>query len=142
MLMGWMGATTRWRTMPWMVTFFFILVVPLGLVHITLVILQPVAVGHWCTVCLAAASLMLLMIPLAVDEIENRLTAIDAGIAESLWGAAGAAERESMLASARGNLHPYAASMQREAFEDLIRRQALSTSRQKQGIPHLSLFYL
>jgi hypothetical protein len=69
MLMGWMGGTTRWRTMPWMVTFFFILVVPLGLVHITLVILQPVAVGYWCTVCLAAAALMLLMIPLAVDEV-------------------------------------------------------------------------
>jgi hypothetical protein len=69
MLMGWMGAVTRWRTMPWMVTFFFILVVPLGLTHIVLVILQPVAVGHWCTLCLAAASVMLVMIPLTVDEV-------------------------------------------------------------------------
>lgn len=69
MLMDWMGAVTRWRTMPWMVTFFFILVVPLGLTHIVLVILQPVAVGHWCTLCLAAASIMLIMIPLTVDEV-------------------------------------------------------------------------
>ena len=69
MLMGWMGGKERWRTMPWMVVFFFVLVVPLGLVHITLVILQPVAVGHWCTICLAAAFVMLLMIPLAVDEV-------------------------------------------------------------------------
>ncbi|MGH9628041.1 MAG: vitamin K epoxide reductase family protein [Bryobacteraceae bacterium] len=69
MLMGWMGGVTRWRTMPWMVTFFFILVVPLGLTHIVLVILQPVAVGHWCTLCLAAASIMLVMIPLTVDEV-------------------------------------------------------------------------
>jgi hypothetical protein len=69
MLMGWMGGRERWRTMPWMVTFFFILVVPLGLVHIALMILQPVAVGHWCTLCLAAAFVMLLMIPLAVDEV-------------------------------------------------------------------------
>jgi hypothetical protein len=69
MLMGWMGAVTRWRTMPWMVTFFFILVVPLGLTHIVLVMLQPVAVGHWCTLCLAAASIMLIMIPLTVDEV-------------------------------------------------------------------------
>ena len=69
MLMGWMGGKSRWRTMPWMVTFFFILVVPLGLVHITLVILQPVAVGYWCTLCLAAAFVMLLMIPFAVDEV-------------------------------------------------------------------------
>jgi len=69
MLMGWMGGRERWRTMPWMVTFFFILVVPLGLTHIVLVILQPVVVGHWCTLCLAAAFVMLLMIPLAVDEV-------------------------------------------------------------------------
>jgi len=69
MLMGWMGGKSRWRTMPWMVLFFFILVVPLGLVHIVLVILQPVAVGYWCTLCLAAAFLMLCMIPFAVDEV-------------------------------------------------------------------------
>jgi hypothetical protein len=69
MLMGWMGGVTRWRTMPWMVTFFFILVVPLGVTHIVLVILQPVAVGYWCTLCLAAASVMLIMIPLTVDEV-------------------------------------------------------------------------
>ena len=68
-LMGWMGGITRWRSMPWMACFFFVLVVPLGLVHITLVILQPVVVGHWCTLCLAAASVMLMMIPMAVDEV-------------------------------------------------------------------------
>jgi hypothetical protein len=69
MLMGWMGSTNRWRTMPWMVLFFFILVVPLGLVHVVLVTLQPVVVGYWCTLCLAAAFLMLCMIPFAVDEV-------------------------------------------------------------------------
>lgn len=68
-LMGFMGGTSRWRTMPWMVTFFGILVVPLGVAHVVLVILQPVAVGTWCTFCLATAFLMLLMIPLAVDEV-------------------------------------------------------------------------
>lgn len=34
-LMGAMGSASRWRTMPWMVTFFFILVVPLGGVSIS-----------------------------------------------------------------------------------------------------------
>jgi hypothetical protein len=69
MLMAWMGGKTRWRSMPWMVTFFFILVVPLGIVSIVLVILQPVSVGHWCTLCLATAALMLVMIPFTVDEV-------------------------------------------------------------------------
>lgn len=68
-LSGYMGDQRRWRTMPWMVLMFGILVIPLGLTHIVLVVLQPVAVGAWCTLCLAAASLMLLMIPLAVDEV-------------------------------------------------------------------------
>jgi hypothetical protein len=34
-----------------------------------LVILQPVAVGHWCTLCLATAFIMLVMIPFTVDEV-------------------------------------------------------------------------
>lgn len=68
-LMGWMGSPSRWRTMPWMVTFFGILVIPLGLVHIFLVISQPVVVGTWCTLCLLAAAIMLPMIPLEVDEV-------------------------------------------------------------------------
>lgn len=68
-LMGYMGSTMRWRTMPWMVAFFGIAVIPLGLVSITLVILQPVAVGTWCTLCLITAAAMLVMMPLTVDEI-------------------------------------------------------------------------
>lgn len=68
-LMGWMGSPSRWRTMPWMVTIFGILVIPLGLVHIFLVISQPLVVGYWCTFCLLAALIMLPMIPLEVDEV-------------------------------------------------------------------------
>lgn len=68
-LMGFMGDRRRWRTMPWMVTFFGILVVPLGIVSITLIILQPLAVGFWCTPCLIAAAAMLVMITLTLDEV-------------------------------------------------------------------------
>lgn len=68
-LMGFMGSPSRWRTMPWMVTFFGILVIPLGLVHIFLVISQPLTVGAWCFFCLIAAGVMLPMIPLEIDEV-------------------------------------------------------------------------
>lgn len=68
-LMGWMGSVARWRTMPWMVLFFGILIVPLGLTHIILVISQPVFVNQWCTLCLLAAVIMLPMIPLTLDEV-------------------------------------------------------------------------
>lgn len=68
-LMGFMGSPSRWRTMPWMVALFGILVIPLGLVHIFLVISQPLTVGAWCFFCLMAASIMLPMIPLEIDEV-------------------------------------------------------------------------
>lgn len=68
-LMGFMGDKRRWRTMPWMVTIFGILVVPLGIVSITLIVLQPIAVGAWCTPCLVAAAAMLIMVSLTLDEV-------------------------------------------------------------------------
>jgi hypothetical protein len=68
-LSGFMGGRNRWRTMPWMVVMFGLLVVPLGIVSIVLVILQPVAVGAWCTLCLVTAAAMLIMISPALDEI-------------------------------------------------------------------------
>ncbi|MER9252210.1 NAD-dependent epimerase/dehydratase family protein [Mesorhizobium sp. M0598] len=68
-LMGAMGTATRWRTMPWMVTFFFILVVPLGGVSIFFIIIQPIMIGTYCTLCLIAAAAMLVMIPLTLDEV-------------------------------------------------------------------------
>jgi uncharacterized membrane protein len=68
-LMGYMGMSNRWRTMPWMVAFFGILVIPLGVISIVLIILQPVSVGFWCSVCLLTAVAMLVMIPLTLDEV-------------------------------------------------------------------------
>jgi len=87
MLMGWMGGKERWRSMPWMVTFFFILVVPLGMVSITLIILQPLAVGSWCSVCLFTALVMLTMIPFAVDEVVATLQFLKRSVHEGkpLW---------------------------------------------------------
>lgn len=68
-LMGFMGDKARWRTMPWMVMFFGILVVPVGAVSVILIILQPLAVGAWCSLCLLAAVAMLAMIPATLDEV-------------------------------------------------------------------------
>lgn len=68
-LMGFMGDRARWRTMPWMVTFFGILVVPLGTVSVILIVLQPLSVGAWCSLCLLASIAMLIMIPATLDEV-------------------------------------------------------------------------
>ena len=62
-LMGVMGDRRRWRTMPWMVAMFGIVVVPLGVVSIYFIVIQPIVIGTWCTLCLVTAVAMLVMIP-------------------------------------------------------------------------------
>jgi nucleoside-diphosphate-sugar epimerase/uncharacterized membrane protein len=68
-LAGLIGGRRRWRTMPWMVLLFGLFIIPPGVTSIVLVILQPVSVGAWCTLCLAASVAMLLMVPPALDEV-------------------------------------------------------------------------
>jgi len=68
-LMGFMGDRARWRTMPWMVAIFGVLVVPVGIVSIMLVMSQPILVGQWCTACLITALSMLIMVALTLDEV-------------------------------------------------------------------------
>ena len=68
-LTGIIGSTARWRTMPWLVILFGILIVPLGVVSITFIVIQPIVIGTWCTLCLIAAAAMLLQIPYSLDEL-------------------------------------------------------------------------
>jgi hypothetical protein len=68
-LMGCKGNMRRWYSMPWIVVGFGILVVPLGLISVLLIILQPVAVGNWCSLCLLTAMCMLVMITFTIDEV-------------------------------------------------------------------------
>ncbi|MFG0284298.1 MAG: vitamin K epoxide reductase family protein [Phycisphaerales bacterium JB039] len=65
---GAIGSRRRWRTMPWIVVIFAILVGPLGAVSIGLVIAQPVLYDAWCTLCLATALISTVMIGPAMDE--------------------------------------------------------------------------
>lgn len=69
LLMAVMGDKRRWRTMPWMVLAFVMLVVPLGVVSIFFIIIQPISIGTWCTLCLIAALAMVVMIPYSLDEL-------------------------------------------------------------------------
>ncbi|NMG15339.1 SPW repeat domain-containing protein [Aromatoleum bremense] len=66
---GIIGDKRRWRTLPWLVLLFGVLIVPLGAVSIFFIIIQPVVIGTWCTLCLVAAAAMLLQIPYSFDEI-------------------------------------------------------------------------
>jgi hypothetical protein len=65
---GVIGGTRRWRTMPWIVILFGLLVGPFGLVSLLLVVAQPVFYHGWCTLCLCSAAISVLMIGPAMDE--------------------------------------------------------------------------
>ncbi len=68
LVMTFMGGKDRWRTMPWMVLALAFLILPLGIVSIYFVIVQPIVIGTWCTLCLLTALAMALMIPYSLDE--------------------------------------------------------------------------
>lgn len=63
------GGRDRWRSLPWAVILFGFMIIPSGVTSITLVMLQPIGVGAWCTICLITAFIMLIMVPPAVDEV-------------------------------------------------------------------------
>lgn len=63
------GSTRRWQFRPWIVVLFGLDVFPLGIVSVTLVILQGILVGAWCFPCLVTASLSLVLVFLAWDEV-------------------------------------------------------------------------
>ncbi len=68
-LTGLIGSARRWRTMPWLVVLFGVMIVPLGVVSLTFIIIQPILLGTWCALCLIAAAAMLLQIPYSLDEL-------------------------------------------------------------------------
>jgi hypothetical protein len=68
-LLGFMGGRARWRTAPCAVLAYLLLVLPLGATSILLVISQPIIVKSWCSLCLFAATCLLISVPLAVHEL-------------------------------------------------------------------------
>ena len=68
-LTGMIGSRRRWRTMPWLVILFGIMIVPLGAVSIFFIIIQPIMIGTWCTLCLIGAAAMVVQIPYSFDEL-------------------------------------------------------------------------
>ena len=68
-IVGLIGSVKRWRTMPWLVLLFGMMIVPLGAVSITFIIIQPLVIGTWSTLALIGAAAMLVQIPYSLDEL-------------------------------------------------------------------------
>lgn len=68
-LLGWQGDSKRWAKLPWLVCLFGFLVIPVSVISIGLIILQPLVVGAWCSLCLATAFFMSIMILFTAPEL-------------------------------------------------------------------------
>ena len=68
-LTGIVGSRMRWRTMPWLVVLFGLMIAPLGITSIFFIIIQPVVIGTWSTIALIGAAAVLVQIPYSLDEL-------------------------------------------------------------------------
>lgn len=68
-LVGAIGSARRWRTMPWLVVLFGIMIVPLGAISIFFIVIQPIMIGTYSTLALIAAAAMVWQIRYSLDEL-------------------------------------------------------------------------
>ncbi len=68
-LTGLVGSRRRWRTAPWLVLLFGLMIVPLGITTILLIVIQPVVLGTWSTLALVGGAAVLVQIPYSLDEL-------------------------------------------------------------------------
>jgi nucleoside-diphosphate-sugar epimerase len=92
-LTGIVGSRMRWRTMPWLVVLFGLMIAPLGVVSVFFIVIQPILIGTWSTLALLAAAVMLVQIPYSLDEllaalqfVRRRMRAGQNGLSVFLFG--------------------------------------------------------
>lgn len=68
-----LGSNQRWKTHPWIVILFGINVYPVGIVSLILVTLQATVVKEWCLLCLLSASVSIILMFLAYDEVRSAI---------------------------------------------------------------------
>lgn len=62
------GGPARWRTQPWTCLALGAVLSTGAAVSLILIVIQPVVVDHWCTLCLCSAAVSLSLFALGIDE--------------------------------------------------------------------------
>lgn len=88
-LLSLVGGEDRWRTAPWTVLAFGFVILSGALVSVALVLIQPLVVGAWCTLCLTSAAISFLIFGLGIDEPRAALQHLlrVRGLGGSVWRA-------------------------------------------------------
>ena len=63
------GSTRRWQYRPWLVIVFGLDIIPVGGVSAILVLIQAFVLGEYCFLCMVTATISLLLIYFAYDEV-------------------------------------------------------------------------
>lgn len=86
------GGEDRWRSAPWTVLALGFVIVGGAAVSVALVIVQPVVVGAWCTLCLVSAAVSFAIFglgvkePLAALQHLKRVRASGGSVRQAFWG--------------------------------------------------------
>jgi Vitamin K epoxide reductase family len=86
------GGHQKWRTMPWTVLAFGVVILSGALVSVLLILMQAFLVGAWCTLCLASAAISLAIFalgyrePLAGLRYLQRVRGSGGSAWRALWG--------------------------------------------------------
>lgn len=86
------GDRNRWYTAPWTVISFGLIIFPAAAVSVVLLMVQPIFVGSWCTLCVVSALVSFVICGLGADEVLATLQYLkrvrDSGdsLIRALWG--------------------------------------------------------
>jgi hypothetical protein len=100
-VLSFIGGQARWRTMPWASIALGFIVGFGAVVSVVLMIVQPVFVGAWCTLCLASAFVSFTVAGPGLAELLaslqhlRRVCAEGGPVWHSLWGLGGAGRKGS-----------------------------------------------
>lgn len=78
-VLGLIGSTRRWRTLPWLVMLFGLNAAAVTLVGLALIVVQAAVVHAWCLLCIATAVLSLVMFLMAWPEVRLSAAVIARG---------------------------------------------------------------
>ena len=93
-VLSFIGGRSRWRTMPWTVLAFGLVIFSGAGVSMALMIIQPLVAGAWCTLCLVSALISLTLCgwgadePLAALQHLQRVRLQGGSVWRAFWGRA------------------------------------------------------
>jgi hypothetical protein len=68
-VLNFLGDEYRWRTAPWTVIAFGLIIFPAAAVSTVLLMVQPIFVDSWCTLCIVSALVSFAICGLGADEV-------------------------------------------------------------------------